>query len=1128
MRKIKLSRNAIIVLSLVGFLFVGVTAYIVSSSDFSFEYRRRAGEEDMGIVREALVNGEVIEVDVGTNPPSKFFGTSDVDYTDVKFMLYRDGERPPEVGECLTDGESGHYPDEADDDWVGCCEGLEYLPFEEPNGDICKSDPTMFTCTSTVCGDGKCESPENKCNCPDDCITDCLQAGESYNPSLGPNDPNFGKSCCEGLIPVSPEAVYDEECNMLPIAGAPVTCSNCGNDTCETWENKCSCSKDCGEVEICDNGKDDDTDGYVDCKDPDCDGIVTSGGVCCGGSACSGSCVSGSCCETKVCGNTCCGNADDVCVNNQCCAVGKTCGLECCGANQGCTGVGCLNFCETEADCTSNTTCYGTSSGLGYCVPKFCDEPNDCYTGNCVDGQCDNSGKPLPPLPSQAPAGTSTTAKSGSLVLGANAQSESADNSVSTVVKNLENDSAHASFNLFEIYGFSIKCEGDADEGSPVCEYVMDEDMFNQEAVNHEFAVWACGCVQNDANDPNECECVTDYVKTDDYFVYKPSISSRIDDSTFCYSLTQTDDGTGWVYPGPLPGSNRSWIKYVATDSLENEQVAYYMASISLSDPGFLGFNFKPGERYQIDGYVCHGRDENWPDDAEGPYKWCEQTPIDTIFHTALTEENCDQPTVDLEADVTMLSENSVPVGDMVKVSASRIKNYTLDHVPSLLEINLSKNLDCASCDAIKSYSYTHDTNPDAIPIISATYTFEYTDLEAGVYIMEARVFALEDLDSNLSNNVDSVVFEVYDEGECEGVTCGEKQILNTDTCECEDVDCTSDDHCSLNQMCDLESHRCVCDDSLCDQSNCPERNPECKEMNSDCSACICKNSCLMDQVQDASSCECYDVCKITPSECIREGKVLNLLTCECEAVECIDNDDCQGMEYCQKPEYECECPSCGPRMKAVNNCSECVCDTTCAPGQIVRSDCTCYTPPQPTGCTNECSEGQIQLSDCTCYTPSSTYGTGGPVSDEDENEYEDMREDVLDDSGVKLVIETPSEDETYYAGKKILLRYKLEGDGDVDTDQVVWYVNGEKVGTGNFVAYTFEEADEYKIEVKYKGESQDKAEIKVLEDEAKSETAEEREESKEGIGIVWYFLIGAGILIVVGIVIAMLSKAGR
>jgi hypothetical protein len=78
----------------------------------------------------------------------------------------------------------------------------------------------------------------------------CVKANYvSSNPSLRPNFPD--KKCCSGLVEISSGFVYDpdeesaDENGCAIRWGAPAICSDCGNDNCEDWENRCNCPEDC-------------------------------------------------------------------------------------------------------------------------------------------------------------------------------------------------------------------------------------------------------------------------------------------------------------------------------------------------------------------------------------------------------------------------------------------------------------------------------------------------------------------------------------------------------------------------------------------------------------------------------------------------------------------------------------------------------------------------------------------------------------------------------------------------------------------------------------------------------------------------------------------------------------------
>jgi hypothetical protein len=79
----------------------------------------------------------------------------------------------------------------------------------------------------------------------------CAAAGEvSSISSLGPEAPPEIE-CCSGLVVIDDGFVYqpnEESADENGCAirwGAPAICSDCGNDNCEDWENRCNCPEDC-------------------------------------------------------------------------------------------------------------------------------------------------------------------------------------------------------------------------------------------------------------------------------------------------------------------------------------------------------------------------------------------------------------------------------------------------------------------------------------------------------------------------------------------------------------------------------------------------------------------------------------------------------------------------------------------------------------------------------------------------------------------------------------------------------------------------------------------------------------------------------------------------------------------
>lgn len=149
-----------------------------------------------------------------------------------------------------------------------------------------------------------CESDleciNGKCIDPNACIT---EGKDEKNPSLGDEDPNKEKECCDDLEPIVPTSAYNEDCEETEDGWAYV-CSDCGNDVCDSWENKCNCPDDC-EVEC----------------DPECDdNELCSEGECV-------ECVENSdCFYEQICLENACVepecDVDGDCTDNKVCEVG--------------------------------------------------------------------------------------------------------------------------------------------------------------------------------------------------------------------------------------------------------------------------------------------------------------------------------------------------------------------------------------------------------------------------------------------------------------------------------------------------------------------------------------------------------------------------------------------------------------------------------------------------------------------------------------------------------------------------------------------------------------------------------------------------------------------------------------
>ena len=117
----------------------------------------------------------------------------------------------------------------------------------------------IFTGLGTIIIGGAYLIGKQKDNAPINNIfspEECAKAGEfSSNASLGPSAP-IPRECCEGLVEIyggsryEPNNEYADENGCINWVGSGSFCSDCGNSICESWENRCNCSKDCAEKEV--------------------------------------------------------------------------------------------------------------------------------------------------------------------------------------------------------------------------------------------------------------------------------------------------------------------------------------------------------------------------------------------------------------------------------------------------------------------------------------------------------------------------------------------------------------------------------------------------------------------------------------------------------------------------------------------------------------------------------------------------------------------------------------------------------------------------------------------------------------------------------------------------------------
>ncbi len=154
-----------------------------------------------------------------------------------------------------------------------CCAGLvavsNYYQIDSQDNCFRKTD-TNVKSVCVNCGNGKCETNEDKCNCPKDCgnaAAGCgngkCEPGENAA-NCGPDCPadscveegneklvvpEEAPDCCAGLTEIFDFATIYTDCSS-PSNGTMI-CAKCGDGICGLGENKCNCSKDCDIAADC-------------------------------------------------------------------------------------------------------------------------------------------------------------------------------------------------------------------------------------------------------------------------------------------------------------------------------------------------------------------------------------------------------------------------------------------------------------------------------------------------------------------------------------------------------------------------------------------------------------------------------------------------------------------------------------------------------------------------------------------------------------------------------------------------------------------------------------------------------------------------------------------------------------
>lgn len=291
-------------------------------------------------------------------------------------------------------------------------------------GDIC--DPT--TALPSNCSDGP-PFPEEVCNdlIDNDCDgdIDCLDSDCTGQTGFG------GVVCCDPSLPDNVECggVACQECNEASHTCQGVTklngvgcwgeCSSCLLGSCVDRNigdaTECSAGEACAisgsglacvaistspesNSEACGNGIDDDSDGKIDCQDPDCRGIVTSEGLTC-------------CQNNSNCGSLTCSQCD--LTTNICTGISADEGSNCTGECTRCSSGACLDRSIGDGiECPTGLACGdededGTLScdlAIGESIIYYPDIDGDTYFSD-VQFSCLSSDPSCPPGNSQSTRG---------------------------------------------------------------------------------------------------------------------------------------------------------------------------------------------------------------------------------------------------------------------------------------------------------------------------------------------------------------------------------------------------------------------------------------------------------------------------------------------------------------------------------------------------------------------------------------------------------------------------------------------------------------------------------------------------------------------------------------------------
>jgi hypothetical protein len=204
----------------------------------------------------------------------------------------------------------------------------------------CNVACTFTPITTCVDGDGCCgggctEETDDDCSA-DDCGNGVTDPGETCDASC-PTSCNDGEACTIDTLTGSP-ASCNAHCTFTPVSECDST-DGCCPDGC-TEDTDDDCIPPPTETE-CDDGLDNDDDGFADCEDDNCDGDVCDANACTTSTCQFGTCVvsdTTSCTSTNPC---LIGSCD---ATNGCMFIPQPNGFPC-GAGMSCLEGACVPTC---------------------------------------------------------------------------------------------------------------------------------------------------------------------------------------------------------------------------------------------------------------------------------------------------------------------------------------------------------------------------------------------------------------------------------------------------------------------------------------------------------------------------------------------------------------------------------------------------------------------------------------------------------------------------------------------------------------------------------------------------------------------------------------------------------------